>query len=1092
MSSYEDVELNYQSIKESFEVLRRYLIKQLNKCFITGIDNYNFTELIEAVGEIQSVEYYNSNNIKPTQKPAIDTTNLTTYNETLFFRIRYYMRLLAYFLCLKGVPTDKIADQHDLAGLISLIDFIDVKLPTTMTVQEITEEYYFGLNILLDYTLVDIYGEDVKDGEITIEADGILYDSIEVGQPISFTPLRISEKVNGVYEPITVTITYIGSDKYQSYPPITRDIIVKPAKITLDIFMYNINTQSQYYNSSVVGYSNDTWNMMIKTYNYKGEILPDIPFTISITEDSEIDNSVDGDIFLNSDTSIDDVTDENGVWSQDFIINQIGEKSINITTTYEDTDLISNVEVIKKVYIYYCPLYLEQKNYIDYVGKNQYQYKVIIRDVYTGVLYSNSLNGQKASIFLDEVQLSNNINIVNGQAIYTFSSIDVGEHKIRWEINGNQTTNNVKIYSNFILPNKNKFFLSDTPDFYYTPLYTATYQTEDWSPIIRKKAIAWVYYYGENVEEGATEVEYSEEENYDEPSNHYELILIDDTSKEMYTDSKGILHDFKEYPEYIVPRKYAVKLKTSSDNLNEEFIDFFEYEIAKPFDIFFDEEQSNKKEKAVFNIKVYDKEHYQIGQHTNYISFNKNFTGLYSINESENDEYYNINIIIPMREETIGTNTLTVTINNYTENANFKLTDKIFRLLTNNVDIGDQQIQIQCYDDDIEDITIDNEYIIVNEYTKTNGIFTIDATFIKAGNIDFIISSEEDNESFTITVNKGDITPTILIEQYIPYTEEVFDEETQTNIIVDKNYVNEVDECYYDDINTIHIQLIMEPIYENIEITYEFGSYTESYMSNDENIYFTVPNVTPGEYNVSFTYYSNSNSSYNSFSVNKTFTILKAIPTHEITEKYTTFKDTNFFVYHPQFTAENPADITMFERYPHGGYSTQKNGIWTVAQYYLTDGWYNTGTWECDFDLKTEGNASLRYTGIGYLIALSPTTPAKKRGGGQYSILGGWEGVVDNDPPGSYTRTGADTLTIANGSPRYETVIRNWVHFNIKKTSPTTLIITKTNDVANNGTVIYEWQELSNYEKFTFGVWNNEGFLLCKMQIKDFIVRGVH
>ena len=46
MSSYEDVELNYQSIKESFEVLRRYLIKQLNKCFITGIDNYTVSEII--------------------------------------------------------------------------------------------------------------------------------------------------------------------------------------------------------------------------------------------------------------------------------------------------------------------------------------------------------------------------------------------------------------------------------------------------------------------------------------------------------------------------------------------------------------------------------------------------------------------------------------------------------------------------------------------------------------------------------------------------------------------------------------------------------------------------------------------------------------------------------------------------------------------------------------------------------------------------------------------------------------------------------------------------------------------------------------
>ena len=77
---YNDVLNNYKAIKKSFQQLRTYLIYQLNKCYVTGVDDYNFTELIEAVGNIKAKEYYNSNNVKPENKPAIDNTNLTTYN----------------------------------------------------------------------------------------------------------------------------------------------------------------------------------------------------------------------------------------------------------------------------------------------------------------------------------------------------------------------------------------------------------------------------------------------------------------------------------------------------------------------------------------------------------------------------------------------------------------------------------------------------------------------------------------------------------------------------------------------------------------------------------------------------------------------------------------------------------------------------------------------------------------------------------------------------------------------------------------------------------------------------------------------------
>lgn len=856
MSSYDDVLSNYEAINQSFEKLRYYLIQQLEKCFLTDLDDYNFTELINKVGEIEAVESYNIYNIKPTNKPEIDNTNYTTYNKTLYFRTRYYMKLLAYYLVLKGVPVDKVATKDTLYGLISLIDFIDVKLPITMTVQDITKQYDFGTDITLDYTLTDYYGNEVKNGEITIESDDIIYDSIEPGQPISFRPIRVSRKVNGQYEPIAFTITYHGSDKYQKYPPITREIIVVPAKIVMDIFMYN-STSNKYYNSYDTGYTSDMWDITVKTYNYQGEVLPNIPFSISLLNESSIDTSINDVLTLNSNSSINEVTDDEGNCLINCAINQSGNQIIKFETTYEDTSLMTNTEVGKEVNIYYYPLYMEQKQYNDYAGKSSYDYELIIRNINTGEQYDKSLDGQEISIRVNDVLTSGAHIINNGRVTFSLNNVSKGEYNIEWSINGDKLLSKTNIYSNFILPSKNHFFLTDTPDIYYAPLYSATYNTENWSPVIRKKATAWVYYYEEN-----TDI----------------TTLIDNTSRDIYTDANGILHDFKEYPEYIVPRQYAVKLKTASDNLNEELIDFFEYTISKPFDIFFDEDESYIKEKAVFNIKIYDKEHYQMGQHTNYISFNKNFNGLYNFVESEiYDEdtmqtYYNIKLTIPQRTETIGKNTLTVTVNNYSESVTFKLLDKVFSVLTSNIDIGRQTIEIQCYDEDTTDINVFGEYIEMKSYEKEDNIFRVDAVFRKAGINTFTIDSEIITESFSITVNKGDIS-----------------QSSSITIIKDSE---EIEECYYSEIDKVRVKITINGLCNDIDLVYNFNEYyTETYTYDGTEHLFNIPDVKPNTYNIAFEYYGG-DGNYIPFIKTKQLTILKDTPTIAIEEQYSAYDNT--------------------------------------------------------------------------------------------------------------------------------------------------------------------------------------------------------
>ena len=44
----------------------------------------------------------------------------------------------------------------------------------------------------------------------------------------------------------------------------------------------------------------------------------------------------------------------------------------------------------------------------------------------------------------------------------------------------------VTIYSNFILPSTNKFYVNDTPDIIYAPLISEHYGTNQWSPAQNK------------------------------------------------------------------------------------------------------------------------------------------------------------------------------------------------------------------------------------------------------------------------------------------------------------------------------------------------------------------------------------------------------------------------------------------------------------------------------------------------------------------------------------------------------------------------------------------------------------------------------
>lgn len=843
LSEIEQTEINIRK-------LRYYLIKQLNSCGINPSENLTFKELIEKVGDIDAPETYNTNNALPLNEPHVhESTNILDYLSDLYSRIRYYMRLLAYYLVLKSVPTSDVAQATTLKQLIDLIKLIKVRVPSTMVIQPSTEEYYFGLNIALNYTLTDSLNNPITEGEITIESEGILYDSITAGEPLSFTPIHGSTYSNGAYQPIPFTFTYHGTDKYSTHEPITIDFIILPSKIALDIFVSNINMQSEYYGRTDIGYTEDEWSIAVKTYNYRGDILPNIPFTINGT--------------------MHDVTDETGTCIINYSIDTVGTKTINVETTYENTQLLTNTSKQHTVQIYYNPLYQSTSNYDDYKGRPQYQYELIIRNKITGVLYDNTYNGQEINLYLNDNLLSP-ITIEEGKAIATVYDLDVGKHILKWVFQKNQKKTNITVHSNFILPNKNKFFLLNTPDIYYAPLYSAKYGTNNWSPVRNKQVIALLDF-------------------IDNESNVARLI----NNEILYTNSDAILHAIKEHNAI---GEYQLTLNTNSDDLNETIS--YEYEIAKPFDIILNEETSDKKIQMEYNIHVFDTENYSYGDYIDCISFSNDIMSFCTVTETLVDEYYDINIIIPARAETYGTTTLTMEYNTYSESVTFKLMEKIFKLLTNTVPMGVNNIQLQCYDNSISEVNITSDFFSINQITKENNIFTINAEFMQIGEIPFSIYTEDGIEMFTITVTKGNITGSILIEKNA-YEEAYTFVNTDTNEVISRVPKYEVSSCRFHELSDIEVSLLFDDsFYGDIATTYSITRnnttlYTEYYTFNDNNNKgFIIPeSIPPGEYNINFTHNSGSNSNYNSFVITTQFTILKGTPTLKINTQFSGYSN---------------------------------------------------------------------------------------------------------------------------------------------------------------------------------------------------------
>lgn len=845
--------LSYQSIEQTINRLTNYLVNQLEKKEVTKAVDLPFKELIDAVEEINAIEKNNDNNIKPTEEPELVLDNITLFNESLYKRVRYYMKLLAYYLVLKGVPEYRIGQCTSLVELIALIDEIKILQKSYLTVTPIVELQYYGMAVPIEYTLKDRDGNNIKEGEITIELNGVLYDSITAGQPLQFSPLEISDLKDGEYQPQKIKIQYNGSDNYTPTSIIEIEIVVLPSKINIDVEMTNISN-NKYQNSSNTGYIGDLWEINIHAYNYNREPLSDIPFIYTIDGEEK-----------------DGITDELGNYSITQSINQAGAQSIIYATTFENEEEMSNSSKEYNIYIKYNPLYQERNEYIEYAGLS-YSYEVILQNEDTGAKNDTGYDGEKISIFLNGEQ-NDTITIENGKAILNTSGLPIGENIVEWVLYDDgdiiRTNTNITILSNFSLPKQDNYYLNSTPDIIYAPL----------GQIESNKTVRCNLSYEKTVTE---EVITGTDSNGDPIISTTVTTITEEEDIILSTDENGILFGLSAYKE---PTKYTLKLTSNSDNLNETII--YEYELKIPFEIVQLDYIRNRYIK--YRFIIYDKDNY--AGLSSFTMVNENGidiiqNGLYIISlDQENSDSRIIEITYNLLPSIIGKNTVTLTINGYSKSVEFVLADEDFSLLTNEVEVGEGQIQIQSLSS-TNNIEIISDSIQVINISNNGNIFTVDAIFKKAGNIDFnILTIDGKSQTLTVVVNKADLLSYVDFD-IIQYEITGYDDEN--NPIYSPIIRDESDpiKIAIEDIENCNIYFnIDEQIYNNLLITYLIdnsiiGSIT--YLTTGEiDGEMNIPSdILPGAHELKVVF--NGDSEYLGFEKSINFSIGKIEPTLEV------------------------------------------------------------------------------------------------------------------------------------------------------------------------------------------------------------------
>ena len=866
----------YKAVYENFQLLGYFLIQKLRRCEIEESSNKSFDQLIERVADIHAVHHQNRYNTPPGDKPAlVINQSISDFNISLAKRVRYYENYLAYYLVLKGVPRTEVNKCHTLAELINLIDRVDIIKHTNLSLTKATFENdrytlpaeSYGYTISIPYLLYDSDNNNINEGNITLKCDGVLYASITAGQTLNFTPPSISPKVNGEYQPFTLEIEYSGTSHYDAYGPVYADIIIEPGRINLDVEMTNISNNSRYVESHDTGSENDVWQINVTTTSHNN-ILSNIPITVT----------------ANGNNIAQFITDENGRYTFEYAFHQANDYVINFETNYANIDELTNATSTYIISIKYNLLYQASKTYTQYAGR-AYTYTVEIRNESDNTI-NTKYDGQNI-ICIDGAD-NIPITINNGQATYTKTMSSAGEYQLQWIFEQNHfatsTTTDITINSNFILPDEISFFLNNTPEIKYCPLGNQT---------INKKAEVIITSNVTHTEstplviDGETQYEQDENNEYILDENDNPIPIMVETTTESneevfnsycYTNNTGVLHRFNTL---LSPGEYQVTLTTASDDLNETV--HYSYELKIPLALNLIDYE--KKSFATYELIIYDTDNADNIVYTLTNNTTGNISNLWVIGTDTSSGVITKTLTLSMSADTAGTNLIQAALNNYTVNQSFVLFNKLFDLLTPTVEVDASQIQIVCYDESIEEIQLENTDVTyverVFDDVRQQYVFNVDIFNDTVGSKNIkIISDSGEEETYALNVTKKDISTYVNV-MIGKSTEDENDDENESDIL----------EVEISQLNTAYITFNIDTdIYSNLSVSYYYQNTNTSTLydtftydtdggittSMNEDALTLPNNLSTGLY--TFTFTSNGNSRYNTFTKTVQLRILQSTP----------------------------------------------------------------------------------------------------------------------------------------------------------------------------------------------------------------------
>lgn len=692
MTTFDDVYGNdWYSYVKIYE-LKELLIGKLEKCGMEVDHEAPFADLIHTVKDIPSIIYDIRGNVMPTDelKPIDNEHSIMRFEIDLWQRIKYYNKWLRYYLVLKGVPIDLINRVSTLKEHILLIDRIDMILKTILAVNPKDTLNYATKNPI-SYKIVTTAGEPVTDGYIIVEQNGQIVKKVSVGDELTISPPSNEQQ--------TYTFYYEGTEKYTESNHITRTFEVEAGDIVCNVEMVNLNSESSYYLDDHMGYADDGWGVIISTMTGNDIPLGRVMFDIYINDRlymEDLETSIDGFYAL-----------------EIFDIDAYGDVSIYVETKIEDEN-INNVRTKYELTILYDAFAIVQKE--DYTGKDSYTFEIAVQDEYDGYLYSNALNGEEICYqFLD---IQNCVQIEDGSATFTYNdNIEAGEYPISWYFNGKEYDDIVTIKSNFTLPDKNFFYLNDYPQIRYNP-----------NGVIEenKKVGVQILHYGEYLYNESGEDAIALEADLEQAIEEYNAIGF------FRTDENGYI---------ILPEELRL-ITNATLMLNTEFDDVIEqieysYEISAPFMV--ERIEYIRQEHMKYRITVFDKEDFDIeAPMKNYITINKrsgvSLDYIYSI-EGNSDAYYvYVNAVLADNPRLMGKNYFNVVINGYRHQEDFKLYNTTYYIVDpENLTVGNNEIQVECYDEAIDTIVITGEGISMEGFVDDDGLAIVRGTIDKPG-----------------------------------------------------------------------------------------------------------------------------------------------------------------------------------------------------------------------------------------------------------------------------------------------------------------------------------------------------------------------